>query len=148
MCVCISRQTSTDAHATIFNVYCSLSQCDFMIIGSYESGRKQPEIRWIWVTISLSKTFSVFKGSVQWRHDARDGVSNRELHYCFLNRLFKCRSKKTSKLRVTSLFASDREMRASNAEKWFNLKISINNNNNNNNDNYDKKRQHWHQLRW
>ena len=37
------------------------------------------------------------------RHNARDGVSNHQPHDCLLNRLFRRRSKKTSKLRVTGL---------------------------------------------
>ena len=41
--------------------------------------------------------------SLQWRHNERDRVSNHQPHDCLLNRLFRCRSKKTSKLRVTGL---------------------------------------------
>ena len=40
---------------------------------------------------------------MQWRHNERDGVSNHQPHHCLLNRLFGCRSKKTSKLLVTGL---------------------------------------------
>ena len=40
---------------------------------------------------------------LQWRHNECDGVSNHQLHDCFLNRLFSHRSTKTSKLRVTGL---------------------------------------------
>ena len=41
--------------------------------------------------------------SLEWRHNGRDGVSNhRRLGFLF-NRLFRRRSKKTSKLRVTDL---------------------------------------------
>ena len=36
--------------------------------------------------------------SLQWRHNGRDGVSNHQRIACLLNRLFRCRSKKTSKL--------------------------------------------------
>ena len=36
-------------------------------------------------------------------HNGRDGVSNHQPHDCLLNRLFRRRSKKTSKLRVTGL---------------------------------------------
>ena len=43
--------------------------------------------------------------SLQWNHDGRDGVSNHQPHDCLLKRTFKCRSKKTSKLRVTGLCA-------------------------------------------
>ena len=43
--------------------------------------------------------------SLQWRHTGHGGVSNHQPHHCLLNRLFGCRSKKTSKLRVTGLCA-------------------------------------------
>ena len=43
--------------------------------------------------------------SLRWRHNGRDGVSNHQPHDCLLNRLFRRRSKKTSKLRVTGLCA-------------------------------------------
>ena len=36
--------------------------------------------------------------TLQWRHNGRDSVSNHQPHDCLLNRLFRCRSKKTSKL--------------------------------------------------
>ena len=41
--------------------------------------------------------------ALQWRHNGRDSVSNHQPHHCLLNRLFRRRSKKTSKLRVTGL---------------------------------------------
>ena len=41
--------------------------------------------------------------TLHWRHNDHDGVSNHQPHNCLLNRLFICRSKKTSKLRVTGL---------------------------------------------
>ena len=43
----------------------------------------------------------------QWRHNGRDSVSNHQLHDCLLNSLFRCRSKKTSKLPVTGLCAGN-----------------------------------------
>ena len=62
--------------------------------------------------------------SLQWRHNELDGISNHLPLNCVLNRLFRRRSKKTSKFRVTGLcewnppvtvgFPSQR---ASNAEK-------------------------------
>ena len=45
--------------------------------------------------------------TLQWRHNGRDGVSNHQPHPCLLNRLFRRRSKKTSKLRVTGLCAGN-----------------------------------------
>ena len=44
---------------------------------------------------------------LRWRHNGRDGVSNHQPHDCLLNRLFRRRSKKTSKLRVTGLCAGN-----------------------------------------
>ena len=43
--------------------------------------------------------------SLRWRHNDRDGISNHQPHDCLLKRLFRHRSKKTSKLRVTDLRA-------------------------------------------
>ena len=43
--------------------------------------------------------------ALRWRHNGRDGVSNHQLYDCLLNRLFRRRSKKTPKLRVTDLCA-------------------------------------------
>ena len=40
---------------------------------------------------------------IRWRHNGRDGVSNHQPHDCLFNRLFRRRSKKTSKLHVTGL---------------------------------------------
>ena len=37
---------------------------------------------------------------LQWRHNEQDGVSNHQRLECLLNRLFRPRSKKTSKLRL------------------------------------------------
>ena len=42
--------------------------------------------------------------SLLWRHNRRNGVSNRQPYDCFLNRLSRRRSKKTSKRRVTGFF--------------------------------------------
>ena len=43
------------------------------------------------------------KAWLRWRHNGHDSVSNHQPHDCLLNRLFRRRSKKTSKLRVTGL---------------------------------------------
>ena len=40
---------------------------------------------------------------LRWRHNDHAGVSNHQPHGCLLNRLFRRKSKKTSKLRVTGL---------------------------------------------
>ena len=45
--------------------------------------------------------------SLQWCHNEREGISNHQPHHCLLNRLFRSRSKKTPKLRVTGLCAGN-----------------------------------------
>ena len=44
---------------------------------------------------------------LQWRHNGHDSVSNHQPPDCLFNRLFRRRSKKTSKLRVTGLCAGN-----------------------------------------
>ena len=46
---------------------------------------------------------SFILNTLQWRRNERDGVSNHQPHDYLLNRLFRRRSKKTSKFRVTAL---------------------------------------------
>ena len=57
------------------------------------------------VVCSLIYDSLVWRQTLQWRHNERDGDSNHQPHNCLLNRLFRRRSKKTSKLRVTGLCA-------------------------------------------
>ena len=49
----------------------------------------------------------LYLNTLQWLHNGRDSVSNQQPHNCLLNRLFICRSKKTSKLRVAGLCAGN-----------------------------------------
>ena len=74
-------------------------------------------LHWYFVRLRLSVW------TLQWRQNERDGVSNRQPHNCLLNRLFRRRSKKTSKPRVTGLCEGNSPVisefptqRASNAE--------------------------------
>ena len=64
-----------------------------------------------------------FGDALRWRHNGRDSISNHQPYRCLLNRLFRRRSKKTSKLRVTGLCVGNspgtgefRAQMASNAE--------------------------------
>ena len=61
--------------------------------------------KWNFIADLLCSNTSIMSGIVplQWRHNGRDGVSNHQPHDCLLNRLFRRKSKKTSKLRVTGL---------------------------------------------
>ena len=66
---------------------------------------------------------------LQWRHNERDGVPNQQPYDCLLNRLFRPRSKKTPKLRVTDLcegnspgtgeFPTQRASNAENVSIWW-----------------------------
>ena len=56
--------------------------------------------------------------SLQWRLDGRDNVSNHQPHVCFLNRLFRHRSKKTSKLCVTGLCGGNSSGAGDFPAKW------------------------------
>ena len=60
-------------------------------------------------------------GPIQWRHNGRDSISNHQPHHCLLNRSFRCRSKKTSKLRVTGLCAGNSPVtiNAENVSIWW-----------------------------
>ena len=67
--------------------------------------------------------------SLQWRHNEPNSVSNHQPRDCLLNRLFRRRSKKTSKLRVTGLcvgnspvtgeFPAQMASNAENASIWW-----------------------------
>ena len=53
--------------------------------------------------LPIERAYGFVWHSLQWRQNEHDSVSNHQPHYCLLNRLFRRRSKKTSKLRVTGL---------------------------------------------
>ena len=55
------------------------------------------------IVFRLALTESSKPPALRWRHNDHSGVSNHQPHGCLLNRLFRCKSKKTSKLRVTGL---------------------------------------------
>ena len=77
----------------------------------------------VWLNASQ---YLPFCPSLQWRHNECDGVSKHQPHECLLSRLFRRRSKKTSKLRVTGLCEGNSPVtgefpsqRASNADDVF-----------------------------
>ena len=55
--------------------------------------------------------------ALQWRNNGHNGVSNHQPHNCLLNRLFRHRSKKTSKLRVTGFVRGIHRRRANSPHK-------------------------------
>ena len=60
-----------------------------------------------WLLLHWSLVLGVHRFTLRWRHNGCDSVSNYQPHHCLLNRLFRRRSKKTSKHRVTGLCAGN-----------------------------------------
>ena len=58
---------------------------------------------WAHIANHMTQLWQVGDMALRWRHYDQDSVSNHQPHGCLLNRLFRRRSNKTSKLRVTGL---------------------------------------------
>ena len=69
-------------------------------VHSYSFGKS----RSMWFAL-IRRLFQVVP--LHWRHSGRDGVSNHQPHDCLLNRIFRRRWKKTSKLCVTGRCAGN-----------------------------------------
>ena len=99
------------------------------VIASLNKLLKNSRIAMIWNTATLIWRLWYYvetRLSLQWRHNGCDGVSNHQRLDCLLNLLFRRRSKKTSKLRVTGLCEGNSPVtgefptqKARNAEKGF-----------------------------
>ena len=62
----------------------------------------------VWYISEINEDYRIIRNlALQWRHNGRDSLSDYQLHDCYLNRLFRHRSKKTSKLRATGLSAGN-----------------------------------------
>ena len=80
-------------------------------------------------TLSKKRKKSSEWETLLWRYNGHDGVSNHQPHDCLLNLLFRRRSKKTSKLRVTGLcegnspvtgeFPAQRASKTENVSIWW-----------------------------
>ena len=81
------------------------------------------------VTSCIPQYTYIPKHALRWRHNERDGVTNHQPHDCLLKRLFRRRSKKTSKLCMTGLcagnspvtgeFPAQRTSNAENVSIWW-----------------------------
>ena len=62
---------------------------------------------WCKTAVSSALSMEILQSctTLQWHHNGHNGVSNHQPHDCLLNRLFRSRSKKTSKLHVTGICA-------------------------------------------
>ena len=78
--------------------------------------------------VENSASHCYFYITLHWRHNEPDGISNHQPNDCLLNRLFRRRSRSTSKLRATGLcagnspvtgeFPSQRVSNAENVSTW------------------------------
>ena len=92
-----------------------LMMLDFKTGTDYFRGRGKVFAKWIYLSSSSESAFVsgichwnltahwYIPLPLRWRHNGCYGVSNHQPHDCLLNRLFRRRSKKTSKLCVTGL---------------------------------------------
>ena len=98
----------------------------------YSGQVRLPSLSESWMACwpAASSSFSNLQAeSLKWRNNGRAGVSNHQPHDCLLNCLFRRRSKKTSKLRVTDLcagntpvtgeFPAQRDSNAENVSIWW-----------------------------
>ena len=85
----------------------------------------------------VTRTWTAIALALLWRHNGPDGVSNHQPHDCLLNRSFRCRLKKISKLHFTGLCGGNSPVTgefpaqmASNAEKvsiwWYHHGLGYN----------------------
>ena len=95
-CALISCYTSHSGHMIIPMSQLCYFHFDTLILSPLWSRGEHGTCFWRMAQCTLYVTS-------QWRHDEHDGVLNHLPHDCLLKRLFRHRSKKTSKLRVTGL---------------------------------------------
>ena len=105
------EQWFSDINCSRFQLVVLLFRCSRpRIIASQISWWRDIELGYT-APLSLATTNHISSEMVsvalQWRHNGRAGVSNHQSHDCLLNRLFRRRSNKTSKLRVTGLCAGN-----------------------------------------
>ena len=81
--------------------------CSYWCLGNTVTGQHFGCWYSRWLGLWLLMTLGVADAALHWRHNDHDGVSNHQPHGCLLNRLFRRRSKKQSKLRVTDLCAGN-----------------------------------------
>ena len=122
------RQTisSTDAEKSFMSICVPTTQYDypvpvesFLLLEIYQQFKPSSksllgchDMYVLMVSTIISHHFSTkfildFIRPLRWRHNDHAGVSNHQPHGCLLNRLFRRKSKKTSKLRVTGLCAGN-----------------------------------------
>ena len=110
--IALRRTPLDDDKSTLVQVMAYLNHCWPRSLPPYGITRPQ----WVnsvwpyyatWRCRFLFSFVQVIACSLRRRHNDHAGVSNHQPHGCLLNRLFRRKSKKTSKLRVTGLCAGN-----------------------------------------
>ena len=97
----------------VFSKYdriCILQSCNISTRTEYPCGEIWPVRIVVTIAQDANQTYDICRPRSrpsQWRHNGRDSVSNHQPHDCLLKGLFRRRSKKTWKLRVTGLCAGN-----------------------------------------
>ena len=86
----------------------------FLTIMTVRSDNKMPS----YYHISYTAPCLEFLLPLLWRHNGFDRVSNHQPRHCILSRLFRRRSKKTSKLRLTGLCRGIHRRPVNSPYKW------------------------------
>ena len=94
-------------HVDIFQEPTGVPNLEFLVLFRQERSTGTCIISQPTVDVIAPGTLMRSELSLEWRHNELDSVWNHQPHHCLLNRLFGCRSRKTSKLRVTDLCAGN-----------------------------------------
>ena len=97
--------TASGSADSLYNDHTLLYIFTIMVVVTYHKTIRPNSHIWFWISCIENYRLSCWKcwkKSLQY-HNGCDGVPNHQPHDCLLNSLFRRRSKKTSKLRVTGL---------------------------------------------
>ena len=105
------RRHSDDVAPTIIREICERIRLRQSLSSGYHIRIFMPCSACAWKLAVLRVIYFAIKHdsniALQWRHNDHDSVSNHQPHGCLLKRLFRRRSKKTSKLYVTGFCAGN-----------------------------------------
>ena len=105
---------------SLFNGMCTNTPSIFSGVSQHRCLRLSTNVS-IWYIDQTS--IICVEHTLHWSHNGHDSVSNHQPHHCLLNRLFRRRSTKTSKLRVTGLcagkFPTQMASNAENTSIWW-----------------------------
>ena len=91
-----------------FSATLALCEGNPLVIGGFPSQRTSNAGLWCFLWRTFQPKFGfIVQLPIMVTSYGHDGVSNYQPHHCLLNRLFGCRSRKASKLRVTGLCAGN-----------------------------------------